>query len=660
MLRAAVARTATKLAEDRLTVFAFDGVESMDPESLALLRRLLDDAKPARIVLLLSFRPGTTHPLTDLEGYDEITLGPLADADVARLTALRLNTEEVSTELRREVAAKSGGNPLYVEEYLNALEDAGAIGHAEDGSVTFRPEVAAVEVPKTLRGIVAARLARLPEEARELLHVASLASGRFTGRLLARVTDRDDDETMSALEELALRQLITRQSVDEWSFAHEMVGEVLRDQLPVEVRRSLQGAIAEALEALYPEHLDEMAERLAQHHRKAGQRDRAVDFLERAADRLEAEKAIAGAVAQLVRAIETLDSAATPDRARQLALYRRIGVLCLRGRLFEEGSLRMGRAYELADELERSDYVALFAMIRGRLAGNANRFEEGQRWFDRARQVARQLDDRGLLRDVTAASAEAHARNGDYGRAIALLREALELARETGDEPAQIRCLIPLALAYGGTGEREPALGALGEARSLVGATPDGFTECELLKAESLVSFFVGDRHRAIEAAGQAMELAKEYGFPYEAAVNAHNMGEGYLQVGDYKRAFALLRYSYETARDHGHLKLAHTNMRALGFIDAIKFGSEEGRQRIVDACRFAEDHGYLWEIIQAKHMLATVDHHQGREDDALAGFREVRRLAAEFGHRHYEQAAEEALDAIAAGRLAPLPADRA
>jgi serine/threonine protein kinase/tetratricopeptide (TPR) repeat protein len=655
LVRPALGRMALKLAEDRLTVFAWDGAESMDEESQQLLDWLIRDTRDARIGVVLSYRPGFVHAWSDVPSYFELPLGPMSDEDVARLTATRLAAEEVPLELLREVTAKSGGNPLYVEEYLKALADAGAI-RVRDGRVDYDPEVAEVEVPKTLRGIVSSRLARLGPTDRHLLQVASVAGERFTSDLLAEVSGEDPGAVADALEVLARRGLVTK-GQNEYDFSHELVGEVLRDGLTLESRRELHAAVAEALEQLYPRRLDELAEKLAAHHREAGDRERAVDFLVRAADRLEGEHSLAGAVAALERAVELLGQMAQPDRDRTIELYRRIGDLCFRSRDLEDGAERMGAAVELCEALGRDADVARFSMMRGRLMVNVpGSSEDGRRWLDRAADLARQLGDERLLRDVVLATAEADIRLGEHRSAAEHFEEALRLAREAGDVEAQTRCLIPLALASASDGRLERALGALAEARKLTGADPDRFTECELAKMEALVRFFANDYEACLEAGGRALELAKEYGFPYEQAVNAHNMGEAYLRLGDYKRAFASLRFSYEMSRDHGWSKLQWANMRVLGFIDATRFGSKEGRSHVVQANEFAESHGFVWDVIQGRYYLAIIDQGRGDEDAARQGLREILRLAADHGHRDYVSAAEKALKALDAGSTIQLP----
>lgn len=654
-LRAALVRIALKLAQDRLTVFAWDGAESMDDESQALVDALIRDAREARLVLVLGYRPGFVHAWTDAPSYFELPLGPMSDEDVARLTGTRLAAEEVPLDLLREVTAKSGGNPLYVEEYLKALADAGAI-RVHDGRVSYDPQVAEVEVPKTLRGIVSSRLARLGATDRHFLQIASVVGERFTAELIAQVAGEHTAQVEQALAILEARGLVVRGG-SEYGFSHELVGEVLRDGLTLESRRELHAAVAAALEELYPARLDELAEKLAHHHREAGDRARAVDYLVRAADRLENEHALSGAITALERAIELLSQMAQPDRDRTLELYGRIGDLSFRSRELERGAERMSAAVELSEGLGRDADVARFSMLRGRLLVNTpGSSEEGRRWLDRAGDVARRLGDRRLLRDVILATAEADIRLGEHRSATLHFEEALALSREMGDVEAQVRCLLPLALASASDGRVDRALAALDEARRLSAHKRDRFTECEQLKMESLVHFFAGDYEATLEAAGRALELAKEYGFPYEAAVNAHNMGEAHLRLGDYKKAFASLRYSYEMARDHGWETLQWANMRVLGFIDATRFGSKEGRDHVVQSNAFAEAHGFVWDLIQGRYYLAIIDQQRGDEDGARAALREILRLAADHGHSDYVRAAERALRALDSGSTIQLP----
>ncbi len=650
-LRAAVARIANKLAEDRLTVFAFDGIENADDASMALLRRLMRDAGSARITLIVTHRPGHDHSFRDLPGHEEVLLGPFDDQDVARATAALVGADEVPMELLREITLKSGGNPLYVEEYVRALIDEGAVRIAGPGKVHYDPKAVAGRVPKTLRGIVASRLRRLGPKERHVLQIAASIGASFSPALLAHVRGEERAQVEVSLSVLEQRGIVRRVAEDEYQIVHDLVGEVLREGLTPEARAELHGAIANGLEQVFPDRLDDLAERLAGHFQHAGARDRAASYLERAAARLASEGALAGAFDHLVSALDLLEDAA--DHGRLLALHERAGALALRARLFARGADRVERGIEVAELAGRNDFLARLCLLRGQIASLGASHAESRVWLDQARQVARTLDDVDLLREVTVATAEAHARSGDFASAIGLLREALELARRAADGDAQLRCLFPLALAQANAGARDPALRSLDEAAALVAgrADKDRYPACRLHQTELAVRFHLADVRGAIEAGKKALELAQEHGFFDDVAWIGRGIGEAYLRVGDFREAFPYLRQAHDIAAERKLGRVQFSVLALLGVIDALRFNSLEGRQRIVEACAYASEHGHYSDLVQAAFLLAYVDHAQGRWTDAVGAFREVIRLAAEYGHLTYARVAEQALEDMAAGR---------
>ena len=534
------------------------------------------------------------------------------------------------------------------------LMDAGAV-EVNDGRVTYRPDVAEVEVPKNLRGIVSARLARLSPTDRHLLQIASVAGARYSAELLADVagdTVADVNDSLTGLEQ---RGMVTQLPNGDFAFSHELVGDVLRDGLTIDSRREIHRAVGHGLERLHPQKLDELAERLAGHFREGGEREKAVEYLVRAAERLAVEQSHLQSAAAFDRAIELLAQMPNADRERLLGLYRRLGDVLWKARAVEQGLARIVPALELAESAGREDYIARFSMMRGRLLTQGHKVDEGRGWLQRAFEIASRVADSRLSLDVVLARAEADVRLGERRTAIEHLEQALSLARDVGNVEAQQRAIVNLALTHAQAGLFEQGLERIAAARELVARHPDRYTECEIEKMEALVHFFALDYAQAIEAASRGLELAKEYGFPYEQAVNAHNIGEGYVRLGDYKRAFASLRYSYEVARDHGIVHLQIANMRVLGFIDAMRFGSEEGRQHVVDAIRHAEQSRHIWELVQGRYLLAMIDQQRGAIDDARAGLREALRLASEHGYDAYAASCEGGLAAIDEGRPIPL-----
>jgi hypothetical protein len=205
-------------------------------------------------------------------------------------------------------------------------------------------------------------------------------------------------------------------------------------------------------------------------------------------------------------------------------------------------------------------------------------------------------------------------------------------------------------------GERSTAQSLLAQAMRQGEARGEPALMAQLHRLESQVCYHARDQEGCARAAAKALEVAREAGLTHEAALNAHNMGEAFLRLGDHRRAFAALRSSYEMATENGYARLQMSNLRALGFIDATRFGSAEGRTRVVQAIEYAERHDFVWDVIQGKFFLAVIEHRRGEGEEARQRLREVLQLAAQHAHRGYIEDAEAALRHLDAGAPLDLP----
>ena len=124
--------------------------------------------------------------------------------------------------LLREVSAKAAGNPLHLEEHLKALQGSGAVTFV-DGQVRYNPAAAQVDVPKTLRGIVASRIARLGSLERYALQVAALEGERFHAEIVAVEAQEDVRSVTAALESEHMQGIVVPRGSNEHMFAHGLV-----------------------------------------------------------------------------------------------------------------------------------------------------------------------------------------------------------------------------------------------------------------------------------------------------------------------------------------------------------------------------------------------------------------------------------------------------
>ncbi|MEZ4216412.1 MAG: BTAD domain-containing putative transcriptional regulator [Myxococcota bacterium] len=159
-----------------------------------------------------------------------LALGPIAAPPlVAMLEGLGLGLEARAEEL----VERSGGNPLFLLELVRHLFE-----RAHDDG---RPE----DVPPRIRQLVSARIARVSDEARDLLRIAALAGDRFGAAVAARVLEIPLVRLSEPWAELESAQLLRGERI-----VHDLVLEVARDAVPPPLLDDLKRRIAASLEEL--------------------------------------------------------------------------------------------------------------------------------------------------------------------------------------------------------------------------------------------------------------------------------------------------------------------------------------------------------------------------------------------------------------------------
>lgn len=618
-------RIVSKLAEDRLTVLVWDAAERMDAQTIAALGALRQAGARSRVLVLLSSRTPLDERW-DGSKIRQIDLGPLTDDEATQLACSRAGAPKLPPALQRMIFIKTAGNPFFIEEYIKALVASGAV-RVGRGRVRFRSEIAEIEVPKSLRGLLVARVERFEPSLAGFLQRAAVLVHRFSPEILAAVAETETADAEEAIAELLRKGVLERAGRAEYAFVNDLLREVVQEGLTYRDRRDIHRKVATELERLYDGNLEEVAERLAVHYRESGQREKAVEFHVLAGYKLSSERAFEAALWHFLRAVELLQNMSRPDLERALNLYQQVGNMALAAEKIDLGREKMRLALELAEEVGDREATVSLLTLSGRIAEKANKYSEAHQHFDRALKLSEEMNDVRFRRSVLGSIGETLSHNGEYKQAASYLEEALALARAAGDKRHETTFLRELALCWAARGRSEEAAASIEAARLAAEALDDRKLRCEVWKSKGLVSYMVRDEEGALEAFNKALELSKEFGFRYEIAANAHNLGDLHIRREDFKAAFKALKLSYEVSRQSGFTKLEALNMMLLGYIDAINFGSEEGLARIQRALEFAEVNGYTWDEIQATYFLGKACLELGKTEQGREALRTSLRL---------------------------------
>ena len=194
-------------------VLFLDNLQWADPASMRLLELVLPAIAAHPIALIGAYRDdevGRGHPLTsllDAEGqrtYNPHTLSlePLVLDAMNQLIADTLKAAPPTTlPLAQLVREKTGGNPLFVRQFLQSLHEDGLLIFEAEGRLwTWNAEaIRRRPVIGSVAELMAKEIGKLPDASQSLLALAACIGIRFPARTLAALAERAEPEIVGQL-----------------------------------------------------------------------------------------------------------------------------------------------------------------------------------------------------------------------------------------------------------------------------------------------------------------------------------------------------------------------------------------------------------------------------------------------------------------------------
>ena len=273
-------------SQNKPLILVIEDLHWIDKTSEEFLTYLIGWLANTHILLILLCRPEYTHSWGSKSYYSQIGVDELSASTSAQLVRFILEEGEVASELRELVLDKTGGNPLFIEEFTRTLVEDGFIqrkGH----QYVLSTEACYINVPDTVQGIIAARMDRLENKLKETLQVASVIGRDFPFGILHTITGRQE-QLKSHLFKLQESEFIYETSLFPelaCSFKHALTQEIAYNSLLLKKRRDVHERIGQAIEELYHDRLEELYEMLAYHYSRSQNSEKAYHYLKLAGNK---------------------------------------------------------------------------------------------------------------------------------------------------------------------------------------------------------------------------------------------------------------------------------------------------------------------------------------------------------------------------------------
>jgi predicted ATPase len=542
----AIKRLVLREAKEQPLLLIFEDLHWIDGETQALLDNLVDALASSRILLLVDYRPQYEHRWSNKTYYSQMRLDALPAESAEELLLALLGGDESLEPLKQLLVRR--GNPFFLEESVRALVETKAL-EGDRGQYRLTRPVQSLQVPPTVQVILASRIDRLPVDHKRLLQIASVIGKEVAHELLQVVAELPDEVLRQGLADLQIGEfLYETQLFPElvYTFKHALTLEVTYKSLPLDARRSHHERIGRALESASLGRFDEKSEILSHHYRQAGNDEKALEYLLRAARRATTRFTSTEALdhcAAVVDCLNRLPKTEERERQRVDVLLAEAEMLWFRGR-YEQALGRLQQAQAIAERLHDDERLAHVHFRSGWLVYDQLELD---RAFNHHQECLRLCQHLGCLQSMRrvywglAQSCRGSSQDVSERRAkaIAYHQAGLRLAERAASPEffdvhnAQFLWLIYLFQL----GDWTTAMGYLDRAEAMARRLPESLHLALILGSKGLSALLKQKSPSSLELLHASLAASEEAESHIYRIISRYLLGQWHFLVGEFQAA---------------------------------------------------------------------------------------------------------------------------
>ncbi|NOT53291.1 MAG: AAA family ATPase, partial [Deltaproteobacteria bacterium] len=539
-------------AKQQAVTYAWEDLHWADPSTLELLTLLLAQVPTLRLLAILTYRPEFTPPWGAHSYLSQLTLSRLGQPQVEVMVAKLTGGKALPPEIVRQIASKTDGVPLFVEELTKTVLES-----VESGGRSSMP----LGIPATLQDALMARLDRLGP-AKDIAQLGATLGREFTYALLQAVSPLHAEALQHGLRQLVEAELVYQSGVPpqaRYLFKHALVQDTAYQSLLKSRRQQLHQHVAQVLVEQFVDTAESQPELVAHHYTEAGLIAQAVPYWQKAGERAVDRSAYIEGISHLTKGLELLNTLPeTTDRSHQeLNLQTPLGLAFMATKSY--AAPEVGKAYTRARELCRqmgeTPQLApvlyglwIFHLVRGELQTAYEAAEQLLRLGQNTQDPALTMEGHHALGQISYCM-------GKFASAQEHLEEAITFYDSRPSSSYAIRpvqnpgvmCRGYAAWCLWHLGYPDQALQRVHESFALAQELSHPFSLAFALNFASNLHQWRKEQQLAQERAEAMLAVSSKHGFPLVVASGTFRRGARLVSQGQVEEGLAQMRQGMET-----------------------------------------------------------------------------------------------------------------
>ena len=548
------------------SIFLLEDLHWLDADSATALETITRNVEGFPFAVVASSRlfddgsrPGPE--LHEAVPFHSLDLEPLEGREALALAEDRLS-RRLSEELSAFIMQRTQGNPFYIEQFCRYLEE-NALLKERSGRLHLQEDE--TEIPESIGSIIVARIDRLSGKLKKLVQTAAVLGREFDVQVLSAMLRGDRDLIHALLDEGEKEAIWAAMNEILYIFSHTMLREVAYE---MQLRRQLQelhGLAAGSMEELYGSSSSRHAD-IAFHYEKAGIREKAAEYLRKAADFATSEyrnQEALDLLGRLLRYRKNLEDRIETE-------LEMLNLLVMTGKWSDaEEIIRRNSKAALENSLEESyaDCCRHHAALEHRRGNN----EEAIRHLETAYEhYGRHRNETGIMK-CRSVRASINMVLGNFDTAREDLEESIRGAEARGDRESLARNISDLGNVYLYQYQLDDAEMHFNRAREICLETGDLRTAANIINNLGVIAYYRRNYDRCSGYLDQYLEMAGKVGDRESMTYVLGNIGVIHQEKGDLDRAMSYYMKQLAMARELGIIYSMAFSKRQIGHVHWVR-----------------------------------------------------------------------------------------
>lgn len=585
------------------TIIILEDIQWLDEDSYTLSEILTRNIEHFPIIIICTSRfndDGTKPKLRLDKGIKEETMELSQLSTDSIMEIVKDWTGKYPNEKLLSFIETKTTNPFTIEQYCLYFLENDLLEEIKVGEYTKYTLKSTLEgIPKSVNAILIARIDRLSKELKETVQVSSIFGKEFEINVLMQMfrlagnilqMHNENIKVGNLLKKGIKQSLWSKITEIRYTFKNALISEIAYDMQLRARLRNLHKLAAQSIEKLYrdePAHYTD----LAYHYEKSEIRDKAKDYLKKAADYSKQTYENNNAIKLYKRLLKHLDKPKEIIEIKEniAEIYTLIGKWKDAEEIFKKNT-------EKSEDINYEEGIAYNKSRWGELLHNKAMFDESQKKLNEAYSIYKKLDNKEGLSYVNGHLGIVYHKQGDFERAMEYYEKRLKIAEELNDKAIISKAIGNMGIAYKG----------------------------------------MNNFDKAMEYYRKQYKLSEEVGLKLGLSKALANMGVLYYLQGNYNKALECYQKQLDTSAELGHKLVMSNAYGNIGVIYYVQGKYDKAIEFYHKQHNISVELGNKMNIGAALNNLATVSQNMGRYEEAIKYQQRSFKIFKEFNNKMY------------------------